>query len=325
MQNTLARITLLALALSATGCGIVGDKGAAIFHVGSNWQKAVPIAVGARFAVTAEKNDITRKALSVMSTSPAVISVATGGFQAVTAGGAQFQATDPATAIAVDTVEFTVATPATVALGGWWSNLTGQPATLPKKFGLVQGGRYVGAIVVQDATGTRLNHAGIATVTCEHATLKVTDDYVEATATTLGATTAVVGVNGVTNAPVATATYDIQVVTQADIAKVTLTSALLQTGASAPADPDKGPQNPDPAATTAPTTQLYLLVANATLEDGTPVFGPTLTWTEDGANHLLTKTSNGGNYAVLKSGEKVKVTVAAAQGALSAQVTLTAP
>jgi hypothetical protein len=323
MHNLIARITLFAFALSAGGCGIVGDKGAAVFHVGNNWQKAVPIAVGARFAVTAEKNDITHKALSVMSTSPAVIPVTTGGFQAVTAGGAQFQATDPATAIAVDTVEFTVASPASVSLGGWWSNLTGQPAMLPKKFGLVQGGRYVGAIVVQDATGTRLNHAGIATVTCEHATLKVTDDYVEATPTTLGATTAVVTVNGVTNAPVASATFDVQVVTAAEITKLTLTSATLQTGTSAPADADKGPVNPDPAATTTPATQLFLLVVNATLQDGTPVFGPTVTWSEDGNSHLLTKTSNGGNYAVLKRGETVTVT--AALGALTAQVTVTAP
>ncbi len=318
-----ALFALLALTLLATGCGIVGDKGAAYFHVGNNWQKGVGIAVGAKFNVTAERNDLTRKALTVVSTTAQVVPLATGGFQAVSQGAAQFQATDPATAIAVDTVEFPVAAPAAVALGAAWSNATAQPFKLAAKFALVQGGRYVGAIVVEDATGARLNHAAIGRVTCAGAAVKVTDDYVEATPTTLGATTAVVQVVDAAGAVQATTSYDVQVVLAADVAHLKLNSATLQTGGTAPADPDKGPNNPDPAQTASPKTQIFVLAIAATLADGTPVYGPAVTWSESGNGHLLTKQSNGGNYAVLKSGETVTVT--ATLGALSAPVTLIAP
>jgi hypothetical protein len=114
------------------------------------------------------------------------------------------------------------------------------------------------------------------------------------------------------------------VVQPADIASLKLTSATVQSGASAPADPDKGPVNPATGDTTATAkTQLFLLTTAATLADATPVYGATLAWSESGQGHLLAKQSNGGNYVVLKSGETVTVT--AAVGALSAQVVLTAP
>lgn len=327
MQHTahvrIAPFVCLALVAIATGCGIVGDKGTAIFHVGNNWQKAVGIAVGSQFAVTAQRNDLTRKALTVASTLPSVTPTATGGFLAAMAGAAQFEARDPATAAAVDTVEFSIVAPAAVSLGAWWSNTASQPTKLAKKFALVQGGRYVGAIVVEDVAGAPLNHAGIGVVTCDHAAVKVTDDYVEATPTTLGATTAVIEVKDAAGAVKATAQYDISVVQTADVAHLSLHAVTMQTGSSAPSDPDKGPNNADPADTSTPKTQLFLLAIDATLADGTPVYGPTVAWSESGNGHLLTKQSNGGNYAVLKSGDTVTVT--AALGALSAQVTLTAP
>ena len=314
---------LLASSSVLTGCGITGDKGAAIFHVGNNWQKGVGIAVGSRFAVSAERNDLTRKPLIVTSTKPTVIPVATGGFQAVTEGGAQFQASD-ALGIAVDTVEFNAVAPGSVALGAWWSNSFGTPVALAQHFALVQGGRYVGAILVRDVAGARLNHAAIAEVTCDLATVKVVDDYVAATPTTLGKTVAKVAVKDAAGATKTTASYNIQVVTPAEVAHLKVNSATVQTGASAPADPDKGPVNPDPAdTTTAPKTQLFLLAIDASLADGTPVYGPTVTWTESGTGHLLTKQSNGGNYAVLKSGESVTVT--ATLGTLTAQIALVAP
>ena len=137
------------------------------------------------------------------------------------------------------------------------------------------------------------------------------------------ATTALVAVKNAAGAVQASTTYAIQVVLPADVAHLNLHSATVQSGSSAPSDPDKGPNNPDPADTSTPQTQLYLLAIDATLGDGTPVYGPTVAWSESGANHLLVKQSNGGNYAVLKSGETVTVT--AKLGTLSAQVTLAAP
>lgn len=330
MKNLRFLCTLFALTASLSACGISGDKGVAIFHVGENWTKDVPIASGSTFAVTAEKNDLFHAALLTSSGLPSVARMPDGSFQAVQAGPAQFQAQDPSTKSVVDTVEFTVADPVAISLGAWWANTgnNNQILKLPKKFALVQNGRYVGGIVLEDATGTRLNHAAIAAMECPNVQFKVVGEFVEATATTLGDTQATVHLLG-KNAGV-TASYNVMVRSASDVADLHLTSLLVQNGASAPADPEKAPVNSDSGASATTTkSQVYVLSTAATLADGTPIYGATLQWNEVDKNgqpttgHLLTKQSNGGNYAVLKSGETVKVTVTI--GALSQQVTLTAP
>ena len=321
-MKVLSSCLLVLVGLLASGCGVMGDNGTAYFHVGSNWQKGVGIALGSTFPVTAERSDLSRKALAVNSALPTVVSMPGGKFQAVAAGLAQFKAVDGLSA--VDTVEFNVVAPTAVALGAWWSNATSQPFKLAKKFALVQNGRYVGALVVEDAAGARLNHTGIVQVTCDHALVLVTDDAVEATPTTLGATTALVEVRDAAGAAKASMSYDVVVVAPKDIAQLKLNSATVQSGSSAPVDPDKGPVNPDPAASSSTAkNQIFLLAIDATLSDGTPVYGPPVAWSESSSGHLLTKQSNGGNYAVLKSGESVTVT--ATVGTLAAQIVLVAP
>ena len=316
---SLVPLTLLALlAALLPGCGIAGDRGLAIFHIGENWQKGVPIAVGSTFAVTAEKNDLLRTPLLTSSGLPSVVKMPDGSFQAVQPGLAQFQAQEVVNKTLVDTVEFTTATPVTVSLGAWW-----QGVKLPKKFALVRNGRYVGGLVLEDATGTRLNHAGLVHVTCDHAQINVVGQYVEATPTVLGDTTATVTVTGTT----LETKYTLSVVEATAVAALQLASVAVQTGQSAPADPDKAPVHPDSggtgATTTAAKSQLFLLTTATTLADGTPVYGARVSWSETSAGHVLAKETDGSNYAVLKSGDTVTVT--ATVGTLSQQVVLTAP
>lgn len=312
------------LALVAAACGVTGDKGLAVFHVGANWQKTVGIAVGSTFAVSAEKNDLTHSALLTSSGLPSVAKMPDGSFQAVQAGAAQFQAQDASTKALVDTVEFTVAAAATASLGAWWTVSGAGLAKLPKKFALVQGARYVGGIVVEDSSGARLNHAGIATVTCPGMVPKVTDMYVEVTATNVGPATATLDVTGGAGAAKISTTYDIVVVTPKDIATMTLLSGTTQVGTT-PTDPDKAPVPNDSGGNgrTAVVTQWFSLITSAALADGTPVYGAQAIWTESGTGHLLVKNSSGGNYAHLTKGESVTVT--ATIGTLSKQVILTGP
>jgi len=50
---------IVLLGLFASGCGISGEEGTAKFTVGDFWQPGVPIAVGARFAVSANQVAVT--------------------------------------------------------------------------------------------------------------------------------------------------------------------------------------------------------------------------------------------------------------------------
>lgn len=311
-------------ALCATACGVTGDKGLAVFHIGANWQKTVGIAVGSTFAVAAEKNDLTHTALVTSSGLPTVAKMPDGSFQAVQAGAAQFQAQDAVTKALVDTVEFTTATTAAASLGAWWTVSGAGLAKLPKKFALVQGGRYVGGIVLEDSAGARLNHAGVATVTCPGMVPKVTDMYVEVTALNVGPVTATLDVTGAAGAAKISTSYDVVVVTPKDIANLALVSVTTQVGA-APTDPDKAPVPTDSGGNGSAkvVTQWFALVTSMTLADGTPVYGGQVTWSESGIGHLLVKNSSGGNYAHLTTGESVTVT--ATIGTLVKQVTLTGP
>ncbi len=319
LSVSLATFALFALALG--GCGVAGDKGLAIFHVADNWQKNVGIATGSTFPVTATRNDLLRTPLTTTSGLPSVAAMPGGSFQAVQPGPAQFQAMNGATL--VDTVEFTVAKPVAISLGAWWSVSGAQAVKLPTAFALVQGGRYVGGIVLEDATGARLNHAAIAAVTCDHAQVAVVGEYVEATATVLGATTATVALTSGSGAPLQTS-YDVQVVLDSAVADMQLASAQVQNGQSPPADPEKAPVNSDSGGgTTTAQSAIFALSATCALADKTPVYGASVLWSESGSGHLAALKTNGGNYAVLKSGESVTVT--ATVGALAKQVTLTAP
>jgi len=310
--------------LCATACGVTGDKGLAVFHVGANWQKTVGIAVGSTFAVSAEKNDLSHSALVTSSGLPSVAKMPDGSFQAVQAGAAQFQAQDASTKNLVDTVEFTIATAATASLGAWWTVSGAGLAKLPKKFALVQGARYLGGIVVEDSGGARLNHAGIASVTCPGMLPKVTDMYVEISATNVGPVTATLDVTGGAGVAKISTAYDVVVVIPKDIATMALLSGASQVGTT-PTDPDKAPVPNDSGGNgSAPVvTQWFALITSAALADGTPVYGAQAIWTESGTGHLLVKNSNGGNYARLTKGEIVTVT--ATIGTLSKQVTLTGP
>ncbi len=314
---------LLTVLTSLSACGIVGDKGLAEFGVGRNWGKEHAIATGSVFQVTAWRSGVLWQGLQVSATTPAVQKQANGAFKAVAAGAAQFQASDAA-GVAVDTVEYRVADPAAVSLGVVWNTVWDVPTELPTHFALVLNNRYVGAVIVREANAARMNHVGITQATFPGAQVKVLDDYVEATPTTLGTTTATVNALGLDGKVLATHAYQVDVVEASAVAHLTLASFALQTSATVPADPDKGPDAPATGtAPTAPKTQLFALTTVTTLADGTPVYGARAKWTESGTGHLVVKESDGGNYALLKSGESV--TVHATVGTLDAEITLQVP
>ena len=322
------RTALLALGLfCCASCGVLGEKGAAIFHVGSNWGHDRPIALGSTFAVSAQKNDILRTTLIVKSTTPTIIGLLpSGSFQAVGVGTGTLQALDPGSQAMVDEIDYDVAKPATAALA-WWGDLFVAPAaTLEPKFAVVQGAKYVVSASLLDANARPLHHANIATLTGPNFTAKPSNsEAFEVTPGVLGPTTATLTVNGLDGKAALTHDYIVTVVAATAVSKITLKAATMTTITSTnkPTDADSPPSTPPSDAKPDTTSRWYGLIVQANLADGQRVYGPPVTWTESGTGHLLAKSSNGGNYALLKTGEKVTVT--AQVGTLTAQVDLTGP
>lgn len=316
------------LAILSASCGVLGEKGAAIFQVGSNWGHDRPIALGSTFAVSAQKNNLLRTTLNVKSTTPTVIaSLPNGSFQAVGIGSGTLQALEVGSQAMVDEIDYDVAKPATAALA-WWGDLFVQPtAKLDEKFAVVQGAKYVVSASLLDANSRALHHANIATLTGTNFNAKPSSsELFEVTPTVLGPTTATLTVKGL-DGKVAFTPHDyvVRVVTATEVAKITLTAVAMTTitGSNKPTDADAPPATPPSDAKAEPTTRWYGLVVQGRLADGERVYGPPVAWTEATPGHLLSKSSNGGNYALLKAGEKVTVT--AQVGALTAQVELTGP
>ncbi len=311
MDTTRLPLPILMTALLLTGCGVAGDKGAANFHVGKDWTHAQAIALGATFPVTANQTDalLNSHPLLVTSGLPTVVAMPGGSFQAVAAGAAQFQAQDPTTNALVDTLEFTVATPATLGLTPWWSQ--DAKSQLPAHFALVQNSPFEAAIRYADSAGASLHHLGMTAPSAGGPGVQVAlnDPYVDVTPTALGATT--LNVQQLTAQPKPlTTSYAVTVVALADVATVQLTAQ--------PANPfNPGATTPAPAA----NQTWFLLTTACALADGTPVYGVPVTWTESGKTHLFVKTSTDATYALLTHGETVTVT--ATVGGRQAQAQLT--
>lgn len=303
----------LAALLLSQACGVAGDKGAAIFHVGSEWGKDRPIAVGSIFAATAQRNDFLRSTLAVKSENPAVINALAGGsFQALAEGQATLDALDPASQAVVDDVTFTVSKPAAATLAWWADKWVSPVAKLDEKFAVVKDSRLKVDAALLDAQARPLNHQGIATLTSDHAQITAVGELFDVTPTTLGATTVVLGVKGVDGKEVLTHPYQVTVVTTQDVAKLDMAPPVLfGAGTVAPSDPNAPPPASDKASGEAkaqPTTRVFLLVTDCKLADGTRVYGAKVEWAESGTGHLALKTTDGTNYVVVKPGEKVTVT-----------------
>ena len=315
------------LAVLCASCGVLGEKGAAIFHVGSNWGHDRPIALGSTFAVSAQKNDLLRTTLNVKSTTPTVIaSQPNGSFQAVGTGSGTLQALEVGSQAMVDEIDYDVAKPAAAALA-WWGDLFVQPtAKLDETFAVVQGAKYVVSASLLDANSRALHHANIANLAGTNLTTKASNsELFEVTPTVLGPTTATLSVKGLDGKVALSHDYAVRVVTATEVTKITLTAVAMTTitGSNKPTDADAPPATPPSDAKAEPTTRWYGLIVQARLADGARVYGPPVTWTESLPGHLLSKSSHGGDYALLKAGEKVTVT--AQVGSLSAQVELTGP
>lgn len=325
-QFSRPRSLVAALALLASACGVVGENGVAVFHVGSDWKPDRPIAVGSVFAVSAQKNDLLKTALTVKSGTPTVINQLSGGsLQAVGEGAATLQALDPSTLAVVDDVIFQVAKPTSAALS-WWGDAWVTPTKkLDEKFAVVRGTRLMTAAVVLDAQARQLHHAGIATLTGENFTVSpAVSELFEVTPTVAGPTTATLTINGVDGKPaLAPHVYQVTIVEAADVASLDLLPPVsIASGTATPASPDGPPKPVDESAANS-ASRLYLLVAMTKLADGTRVYGAPLAWTESTPGHILGKTTNGANYVLLKAGETVTVT--AQIGALTKQVVVTGP
>jgi hypothetical protein len=292
----------------AQACGVAGDKGAAIFHVGSEWTKERPIAVGSIFAASAQKNDLLRTSLTVKSDTPDIVKALQGGsFQTIAEGTARLQAVEPGSQAMVDEVSFTVSKPAAATLA-WWADKWLSPlAKVDEKFAVVQGSRLKVDAALLDAQTRPLNHLGIATLTSDHAQITAVGELFDVTPTTLGATSVVLGVKGVDGKEVLNHAYQVTVVQTADVAKLDMAPPVLfGAGTPAPTDPNAPPPAADPKAEV--KTRVYLLVTDCKLADGTRVYGAKVEWTESGSGHLALKTTDGTNYVLVKQGEKVKVT-----------------
>jgi len=328
----MSRILNLRLGLSAflvlccASCGVLGEKGAAIFHVGSNWGHDRPIALGSVFGVSAQKNDLLRTTLNVKSTTPTILSqLPSGSYQAVATGTGTLQALDPGSQAMVDEIDYDVAKPATAALA-WWGDIFVKPAaTLEAKFAVVKGVKYVVSASLLDANARPLHHANIATLTGPNFDAKPSNsELFEVTPGVLGATTATLTVNGLDGKPTLTHDYAVTVVEAVSVTAITLKAATMTTitAKNKPTDADAPPSAPPSDAKPEATSRWYGLFVQANMADQR-VYGAPVSWTETGTGHLLAKNSNGGNYALLKKGEKTTVT--AQVGTLTAQVELTGP
>ncbi len=317
---------LAALTILATACGVAGEKGAAIFHVGSNWQPARPIALGSTFAASAQKNDLLKTNLTVRSADTKVISQLAGGsFRAVGNGVATFEALDPGSQAVVDSVHFEVSTP-TVASLSWPIDKLSSPSSRvdDKGFALVTGQHARFDPELADSLGRSQQHASIATMTATgNVTLTAVAPGYDVTATALGSATLQLNVAGPDDKTALTKSFAVTIVSPADVASIDVMVTLL--GKGTVVDPNK-PDAPQPAGDAVQTTgdRIYQLVVRAKTAGDLRVYGVPAVWTEvGGGSHLLLKTAYEVNYAVLKAGQKVSFHVQV--GALGKDVELTGP
>ena len=310
------------------GCGVAGNRGAAIFHVGDNWASNRPIAVGSVFAASANRNALVQTQLAVKSATPAVIeNLDSGSLRARAVGEATLEASDPVSQALVDTIDFDVAQPAAAALS-WWVDAWVQPTfQIPTKVALVLGSRQLVAVSLLDAKARPLHHKGIATASCDKLQISPVGEMLEITATTAGSCTGTLTVNGVDGKPTLTRSYEVQVVQAPQVAKLDLKAVSVKVVSAKPTGTDAPPPHDgdhgDEQADAAPGKETWwLLSAQATLADGTRVYGVPVSWSEVGGKggHLLASKSDGGNWLLLQPGEQV--TLNATAGTVSASVTV---
>jgi hypothetical protein len=308
---------------SLAGCGVAGNRGAAIFHVGANWAPVRPIALGSVFAASAHKNGLIQTQLKVTSAHPTVIeNLETGSLRAKAVGEATLEAKDPVSQALVDTLDFEVAQPSSVALAAWIDLWIQPTLQAPDKFALALGSRSLVAVSVLDAKARRLHHMGIAAANCDKLKIAPVGELLEVTATTAGSCTGTLAIHGLDGKPVLSRTYEVQVVDAPQVAKLELKAATVKLLGAKPTATDAPPPTPDADAKPASNGTWWLLSAQAALADGTRVYGAATQWSESGgkSGHLLATKSDGGNWLLLQAGEQVTVT--ATVGAVQAQATL---
>lgn len=315
---------LAALTILGSACGVAGEKGAATFHVGSNWQPDRPIALGSTFAASAQKNDLLKTNLTVRSADPKVIEQLAGGsFRAVGNGVAALEALDSGSQAVVDSLHYEVSTP-TVASLSWPIDRLTSPSTRvdDKGFAIAVGQHAHFDPELADALGRSQQHANIATLTATgNVTLTAVAPGYDVTATTVGSASLLLNVAGTDGKPALTKTFPVTIVPSADVVSIEVTATLL--GKGTVVDPNKpdAPKNADAVQT---GERIFQLVVRAKTAGNLRVYGVPALWTEvGGGSHLLLKTAYEANYVVLKSGEKVTVHVAV--GTLGKDLELTGP
>lgn len=323
MRNLVWVCSVALTAALASGCGVAGNRGAAIFHVGNNWAPNRPIALGSVFAASAHKNGLIQTQLQVSSARPSVIeNLDTGSLRAKSVGEATLEAKDPVSQALVDSLDFEVAQPSAAALA-WWVDAWVQPTfQVPDKIALALGSRSLVAVSVLDAKARPLHHMGIASASCDKLKVTPVGELLEVTATTAGTCTGTLAINGLDGKPALSRTYEVQVVDAPQVAKLDLKAASVKVVVAKPTSTDAPPPTPDADAKPTGTGTWWLLSAQASLADGTRIFGVPTQWSEAGGKggHLLAAKSDGGNWLLLQAGEQVTVT--ATVGALQAVVTL---
>lgn len=299
-------IVLLGLLTSA--CGIAGEEGTAKFTVGDFWQPGVPIAVGARFAVSAKPTQFgdTSK-LSVQSSDPGVFAPEGNGFRAVGPGKAWFVA-QKADKTQVDQLQYEAAAVASAHLGYWAERLIEPGALLGDSFALVRGSKPTLRVFLRGSDGRGLHHRELATLTAtDSAILAATADGspdFAVSASGAGSTTLTAAAGTITKQ------YNVLAVEAAEITEVEIgyVPIALDVGSvdrSQPSTPPETEEDPDaPAA--------YFAMVRAKRSDGTRVYGTPAVWSVTEGSVQLVQFTGGVSevqYFTLKPGQTARLKV----------------
>ena len=310
--NFLKLVVGAGCAFLAVGCGIAGEKGTALFTVGTAWDPHLPIAVGAKFDVVARKNDITKAKLAVESANPAVF-VATGQadqFEAKGAGAGKFTALATDTKALIDQLEFTAAAPSKLELSYWAERIVDGQASLPETFSLVAGSKLTLRAELTDSGGRLLNHMGL--VKSESAATPVLS---VASPTGVGHDCVAVAAGAskltVSASQAVARSYQVSVVAANAVADFDLAASpvVLNLGGV-----DKGNATTPPASEegAAATTTVYFALIRAKDANGGKVFGAAGKWSVAEAGVQLVAFSQGVSevqYLELKKGQKATLHV----------------
>lgn len=298
----------LALAVLTSGCGIAGEEGTAKFTVGDFWQPGVPIAVGARFPVSAKPTQFgdTSK-LTVQSSDPGVFAPEGNGFKAVGAGKAWFVA-QKADKTQVDQLQYEAANVATAHVGYWAERLVEPGALLADSFALVRGSKPTFRVFLRGSDGRGLHHRELATLTAADAAVVSTKadgspDFA-VTAAGTGSTT-LTAAAGTISKQYQVLTVDAAEITEVEIGYVPIALDVGNVDRSQPNTPPETVEDPDaPAA--------YFAMVRAKRSDGTRVYGTPAVWSVTEGSVQLVQFEGGASevqYFTLKPGQTARLKV----------------